>query len=592
VLSNALNWTTAGGVVDGATHSLELPYANPDFSIPSIGSSGSFSVTQLSSQAMTADIYTLGWSYGGQYLLAGSDVGTTELQLYYFDGATLTATTMTPAGGVTGRYVNSVRWAYDDNYVLAALAAGTGNDVLVYYKRVNGGFTLLSGVDLAAEARVGRWHQSGKFIAVGTDGGAVRTYPFSRATGLIGALTSSVTLASAVSYNTMDFAPGGNFIVTGISTGNQLQVLSVTGGGVLATSTSISPGAQVTAVDWCSTGTYIAVGLQAGTQNLRVYAHDVATASLTEVVSCRVDEAKTVYAAYWDSTGNFLAAGMTSGTGPEVRLFYFDRTKLRLIEIYRIDGLNTVWAIRWHPGGRFLAYGQTTNYLVSLLGVLSPSLLIDNLSMILNTDTSLYLPLQVKGNCKINGRGKRLTLQTGSEIVVRPGASLIIEDTELAGVGGSNVRCLTDAANLTLCQCQLDLAKNLTFSRGALLLQETVALTGTNAFIYTSGGTCTLDTLATLYVDIGTTLQYAPNRPRRDLLYFTDPSSVLYLNNCSLTASRTGPLLTGGTLIFDNGVTLSSQALYAAERMSLASTMTIDVRSGANVSLYGYIGVD
>ena len=592
MLSNELNFVTAGGMIDAATHSLELPYTNNDFSIPTIGSSGAFSVEQLSSQAMTADIYTLGWSYQGQYLLAGSDVGTTELQLYYFDGATLTATTMTPAGGAPGRYVNSVRWAYDDNYVLAALAAGTGNDVLIYYKRVNGGFTLLSGVDLAAEARVGRWHQSGKFIVVGTDGGVVRTYPFSRATGQLGALTSTITLASAVSYNTMDLAPGGNFVVTGITTGNQLQVLSVTGGGVLAASTSISPGVQVSAVDWSPTGTYIAVGLQTGTQNIRVYAHNVATTSLSEVVSCRVDEAKTVYGAYWDPTGNFLAASMATGTGPEIRMFYFDRTKLRLIEIYRIDGLNTAWAIRWHPSGKFLAYGQTTNFLVNLLGILAPPLLINNLSMILNTDTSLYLPLQVKGTCKINGRGKRLMLQNGSEIVVRPGGSLMIEDTELTGVAGSNVRCLTDEANITLCHCQFDFDQDFTFSRGSLFVQESVALTGTNAFIYTSGGTCTIDTLATLYIDDGMTLQYAPNRPQRDLLYFTDPSSVLYLNNCSLTASRTGPLLTGGTLIFDNGVTLSSGALYPAEGLSLASTMTMDVRSGANVSLYGYVRVD
>lgn len=596
VLSNDLNFVTASGLIDAGSRSLELPCLNVDYSLPSIGALGAFSPRQLSSPVMTAAVYSMDWNYNGQYVLAGSAASaSTELQLYYFDGATLTATTMTAAGGELSQNVNSIHWFPTDNFVVVSRNTGSGNEILAYYKRFNGSFSLQSSVAVGLNVVATRWHPSGSVIIAGGGGGEVGTYPFTQSTGQIGALITFITLGSAVNRDAFSVAPGGNFLAVGNAAvaGNTLNIVSVNSAGTVALSTGANPGVAVQTVDWCPTGTYIAVGLAAVADSLRVYAHDVGAGTVTEKTSARVGEAKSVNSVRWDPTGTFLMVGMTTGTAPQFRIFYFDKSTERLVEVYReASVLNTINTCAWAPSSNFFSFGLATSFNVTAFGIQHSPLWLNNTCFVLNANTNLYLPLVIKNNCKINGRGKRLTLQNGSEIVVRPGASLILEDVELAGVGKSNVRCLTDAASITLCHAQLDLAHNLTVTRGLLLLQETVAVTGTNALILSSPLATIINSGSMLYIGSGATLQYAPPSTRRDLLSFTDPTSVLYLDSCSLVSTRTGLQLSEGTLFFDDAVTLSSQALYAAEGMSLASTMTIEVRSGANVKLYGYVRVD
>jgi hypothetical protein len=348
-------------------------------------------------------------------------------------------------------------------------------------------------------------------------------------------------------------------------------------------------GIAVNAVDWCPTGTYIAIGTAAQANSLQMFTY--LNSTLTQVAV--FPETLAVNAVKWDPTGTYLAVAVATGVAPQFRIFYFDKVNLQFIQVYHLStALNSLNAVAWTRDSNFVAYGEATTYNVVVYNIVHPPLWLNNTCLVLNSNTNLYMPLTIKNNCKINGRGKRLTLQTGSNIVVRPGASLIFEDIELAGLGSNNLSCLTDAANITFCHTQLDHAKNLTFTRGSFLFQDTVALTGTNALILSTGGTSTIASASTLYVGNGVTLQYAPIRPVRNLLYFTDPTSWLYLDHCSLTCTRTGLQVVGGSLFFDDAVTLSSQALYVNERMSLVSTTTIVVRSGANVSLYGYVGAD
>jgi len=601
VMSNTLNLLTIGGLIDGSSHSLELPYTNQTFQLPVTGALGAFSMQQVAALPMSASNDNGDWNYAGQYIMGGCNTGgAIQLQLYYFNGLTLTATDMTPAGGVLAQNSNSIGWYPTDNFCAVCMDVSTANNVFIYYKRSNGSFQKLQTFSTTSGICLGlSFHPSGKYICFGESDNTLKMYNFSASTGQIGALINSVALGGTPWYDTVAFAPSGNYVATGLQTGttNQLQVIPVAANGTLGTPIGYTFGATgpyVYHVGWHPTLNYLSVGLNTGTQNIRLFAFNPSTNALTEVVSARVTESQQIADMDWDPTGTFLVVARETGTTYCIRMFYFDTVNLVLREVYRDSAAtNPIPNIRYSPNGKFIAYIQINPpYNAAVLGVLTPPFMINNLTMLLNSNTTLGLPIQVKGTCRISGRGKRLTLASGAGIVVRPGATLLLDDVELAGVGGNNLACMTNAGLITLRQCQIDLAKNFTFSNGSLFLQETVALTGTNAFVFSSGRTCTIDTLATLYVDHGVTLQYAPNRPVRNLLYFTDPTSILYLNNCSLTCTRTGLQLSGGTLIFDNGVTLSSQALHTNERMSLVSTMTINVRAGANVSLYGYVGAD
>jgi len=68
-----------------------------------------------------------------------------------------------------------------------------------------------------------------------------------------------------------------------------------------------------------------------------------------------------------------------------------------------------------------------------------------------------------------------------------------------------------------------------------------------------------------------------------------DQTSFLSLNGCSLLATRTGLELSQGTLIIDNHVTVSSQALYLAEGIQLDSSLNTILLSSARLDLFGII---
>jgi WD40 repeat protein len=596
--SNTLNLLTVGGTIWGNNHAIKLLKSTGNTVIPSIDTPlGSFDIRQLTPRALTAVVNSVDWNYSGQYVIAATNNnGTTanELQLYYFDGLTLTTTTM-EASGNRAKNLFCVRWHPALNYFALGSASGTANELDIYYKDATGPLRLKSGLSAIITFYAVAWHPSGNYLVAGAGTSPqVRSYSFNKVTGALNTTPVSTLAAATVSRNALSFAPGGNYLACGVSTANFLRIFTYSGTGVLANHTSVTPGRTVQCVDWCPTGTYVAAGLTAGTESLRIYAHTISPAAITEVTSLRVGEAKLVNGVHWDPTGNLLAIACTAGTGYEFRVFYFDKVNLQLIEYYRSNGVTvTQFNARWSRDGNFIVRGDgATPFNVTVHGITRPPLTLRDTNLVLCSDTTLKIPLAIIGSCKINSRGKRLLFQDNAEIVVRPGGSLVIEDCALQNVGKSNIRCLTDDGSITLRSAKLALTNDYTFSRGALLFDRDVVITGTNSFIYTSGMVSRVASGASLIISPNTTFQYAPNVARRDLLQFADQTSVLYLDGCSLYCTRTGLQLAVGTAVFDDLVTLSSGALYAAEGMSLASNLTVNVLGNANVAMYGFIRAD
>ncbi len=223
---------------------------------------------------------------------------------------------------------------------------------------------------------------------------------------------------------------------------------------------------------------------------------------------------------------------------------------------------------------------------------LSPSLTFDNMPIVLNTNTLIHGPWQFRGECKISGRGRRLTLRGNSSIVVRQEGSLILEDMVITGLKANNLRCLNDSAYIELRNCTLILDRLFTFSQGSLIFDCDVRITGSNTFAYTTGLSSTINSQATLFIDQGTTFSCASRRRERTLLSFTDESSLLYLNGCTLYSTRTGLQLATGIVAFDNQVTITSEARNANEAISLKSSAKYLMLGGANVNVFGIVTFD
>ena len=223
---------------------------------------------------------------------------------------------------------------------------------------------------------------------------------------------------------------------------------------------------------------------------------------------------------------------------------------------------------------------------------LTPTLVLDTATLVLSQNVRISSSLRLRNRCKIDGQGKRITLQGNGEIDVLPGGNLTIENAEIWGVKKNNVRCFSDRGAITFRNCYLYLAQDYTFSSGSFFVDDHFVITGTNKFIYTTGLTSTIGSSSMFFFDLGTTLSYNPRVANPNLIFMTDMTSNLYLNGCTLYSTRTGLQLSSGTLIIDDTVTFTSEARYSSEAMIISSNLTTKVLGRATIDLYGFIRYD
>lgn len=600
-LANTLEFY-GGGTILAQGHSVEFPASVSDLNFPA-GSTvivGSEVYMPMGNNPLSVD-----WKLGDSYIAASSQAaaGDAELKIGYYNGTTVTTTLSVEHG----RNVNTVRWHPTGSF----LAVGRNlnlilpdNEVLIYNHNVsNGTLTNISGGELLGNCTALAWHPSGNFLLVGYNpvglASALVTYPVTN--GVLGtvSLSTAISLLQAVSTNAMSFSPGGNNVVVGASTSgivgtSELLVYDYTSAllGLTLTS-SFYFGDTVQAVDWSPTGSYIAVGLTTNTNNLRIF--DASVTPVREVQAARTPLSENVFGLHWDRTGTFLLAvsqGASSGT---VYIYKFDKTAGTLTLHFSRTLANQAFSTRWNRQNNHFAYGYhqgSGDYRVVVDEIQSGaigSVVFGDAIISLNSNFNLLSPLQLKGTSKIDGHGMRLTFSTSGELVVRKGASLTLENVEIMNLSQSKLRCMTDSGSITFRNSIVHLDDYYTFSRGSIRFDGDCIFTGSAGFFYTSCVSSTIASQATFMLSEDTTLYYAPRCPLRNLIYFEDNLSTLYLDGCSLISTRTGLQLSSGRLVVDDHVTVSSQALHLAEGIVLDSSLDVRIRSGATLDLYGCI---
>ncbi|KKP24890.1 MAG: hypothetical protein SZ59_C0001G0208 [candidate division TM6 bacterium GW2011_GWF2_28_16] len=207
--------------------------------------------------------------------------------------------------------------------------------------------------------------------------------------------------------------------------------------------------------------------------------------------------------------------------------------------------------------------------------------------------------LKFQGEVILNGYGHGVQVcPVNNAIQVASGSNLIIENTRLEGLRDNNVRCLGPNAHITYRNDILVLCNDYTFSDGTLTFSQDVTIKGKDhKFIYKSPELSNVTTDATLKIDKYVEFIYdAGNSDRSEAsktaFILQDQSAILYLDGCTLHSTRTGLNLTNGTVIFDDKVTLTSDAIYDVEGMNFSNIVGLAVTGAAMVDAYGIINIE
>ncbi len=595
----------SGGRFYGNNHAIEFPKNPADFTIPGLATSTSpLNWTQITSINMFAGTQSVDWSINNNYLAASSAsaTGNQELKIYYFDGSTLTTTQSVEMGNII---TYSVRWHPTLYYLAVGRARGAGNEVYIYRLNIsNGTFTLTDSRNFTNLVGSVAWHPSGNYLIAGTSANGaphVYSYSFDSVTGLLTdgpTLTLAPAGALTVQRDSVDFAAGGNRFTVGTSGSTDgtpsLYVCSFSALSLSVTASYYANSLTFASCDWSKTGTYIACGMNGGTQNLQVFRHSVTPSeSLLPIVSSFVGEAAGVTDTDWCYGGNYLADAVSNGVTSFVNLYYFDATSETLTLVASASSATGTNSSRWSRDCRYLAYGNDGNQVV-ILGITPGGnlpLYFDTTTLTLNSDLTINTPTYFINNCRIDGRGQRLTIGAGASLTVRPNSQLILDQVEIQGIKNNYLGCMVDSGSLILRNCIIALDSDFTFSRGSIFFDESVIMTGTSKFIYSSRFGSTIGSQSILMMSKNTTFSYDPSAARRNLLSMQDQTATLFLDGSTFVSTRTGLLLDTGTFVFDNRVTLSSGAKNSAEAMQLGTNLTIKVLGSSQVDLFGHIKV-
>jgi len=154
----------------------------------------------------------------------------------------------------------------------------------------------------------------------------------------------------------------------------------------------------------------------------------------------------------------------------------------------------------------------------------------------------------------IDGCGHRLIFEAGSLVTIdgAMGTTLTLKNITLYGVQSSITFGTAADQVLILDNVIMHLDDDTVFTGGQLIVKDIVVISGQYIFDYQSSYDCTIDTYATLFLDLSTEFAYEPDDSKMTHLVFTDQTSRLFLNGATLyTPLDVGLRLTDGHMIVD-----------------------------------------
>jgi hypothetical protein len=159
----------------------------------------------------------------------------------------------------------------------------------------------------------------------------------------------------------------------------------------------------------------------------------------------------------------------------------------------------------------------------------------------------------------LNLNGNILFLDNNAKIKLERGASLMIKNAVIHGLGSGNIFCMDNNGTITFQNSHAFLTSDYTFSMGKIDFIGDNGLANNYKFTYRSTKQSTILSAASLTLDVNVTFSYDPGSARTDLIYFQDNLAILNMNGATLHATLTGMQLSHGQLIVTKASRISSE---------------------------------
>lgn len=180
----------------------------------------------------------------------------------------------------------------------------------------------------------------------------------------------------------------------------------------------------------------------------------------------------------------------------------------------------------------------------------------DNLDLFINSDLTISTTMTIIGNCMINGRGKRLYMEEGSQIIVGHNSSLSLRNLEFEGVRANNIRCMDETGKILLDNISLYMDDNYSFTVGNMEVWNNVDMLGTCTFFYDCMQTFSIAKNSIFKVGNGATFAVGLNKnlAQDRIIYFEDSSAKMWVDNAGVIVGPSGIVLTRGSMMMSGRV--------------------------------------
>jgi WD40 repeat protein len=572
IFADVSSFVTLGNI-RGNNHVLEL--ATSMTCIPNTSSInfGNCNLTLITSLAQQADVNTVSWSWDDRYIAIGLDQHATgdgnELRMYSFDGTSL-ALTATFEMGVA---VQALDWHPSQYYLAVGRDMSTAQELLVF-QFTGTILNRISAVEFGANVMSVSYSPTGTYLAVGTQSNAAELvlYPLN-VNGTLntgGAVTVNLTGNPDAQAQALDWNATSTYLAIGWSVTAaqaELQIYQLTTAPLgLVLNASIDFGNAVTGISWNpSYPNVLAVGLNSLSPFLRLYRHNGAAGTLTNIVNATTNLATPIRILDWRRGGECLALGKDVGVGGELRTYNYDDMAVTLSLNSDIAYADSVRGVSWSHSGEYLAVGTDTNVLEIYS---AQSLLPDfcftfsDLNVMLSCNTCFQnCCITFAGNSVINGQGNVLDIGPTCTVIVDRNASLLVKDIIITGVSGNQISAVDGTSTYSFQDVQMILDGNYSFTVGRFDVVGDLEIIGNGRiFAYRTDQLSTVSTCGRMILDTGVTFSYDPRAASQTLFQLADNTAQLVLNGATLHTTGTGLRLTKGNLVVDGNSYLSAES--------------------------------
>ncbi len=208
--------------------------------------------------------------------------------------------------------------------------------------------------------------------------------------------------------------------------------------------------------------------------------------------------------------------------------------------------------------GKVIGNGHELHLSQSISQLPSDSELFEDVHIFCDSNVDLLSTITFRGNCTICGNGNFVRIgRYDAEIIVDVESVLEFRDVVLCHIKETNLRCVDDTGSIILDNLRWVQTDSFIWGNGNLLFRGVVDLIGSSTFTYSSICTSTIDICSQLTIDNGMYFSLGRDETTlRDPLVFTDETSVMKLNNCSLIITGSGVQFTKGEIVTENAITI------------------------------------